>query len=252
MKRSEKQPLLRPQPQPLWKPFLPEGTEAGIARIRFARGIAAHDPQLRLYAILDAESCVRRSLNLFETAAALALGGVRLLQYRDKLGSEAAYLHNAQRLRSLLPGETLLLLNDYPHLVNEAGADGVHVGQDDCAVSEAREAIGQDRILGISTHSAEEALAAHSTEADYIAIGPVFATSTKANAAPSVGLCGVQAARAVTAKPLVAIGGIGLGDARAVEMAGADSIAVVAALLPTTADPAAVTARAQDFLARLK
>lgn len=193
---------------------------------------------------------MRRRLDLFATATALHAGGVRLLQYRDKAATEAAYLQNARTLRDLLP-ETFLLLNDHAHLVHEAGADGVHVGQTDLGVAKARELIGPERILGVSTHSADQALVASSTDADYLAIGPVFATNSKQNAEPTVGLCGVQAARAVAGKPLVAIGGIGLGDARAVEQAGADCIAVISALLPSPS-LADVTQSAEDFLARLK
>ncbi|MBE7180714.1 MAG: thiamine phosphate synthase [Terriglobus roseus] len=212
--------------------------------------MAAQEPSLRLYAILDAESCRRKHLDLFETAKALHGGGVRLLQYRDKSAERSEYLRNARQLRSLLP-DCIFLLNDRADLVPEAEADGVHVGQTDVSPDAARAHIGPDRILGISTHTGDQALAAHSTEADYLAIGPVFATVSKQNAEPTVGLCGVQAARAVTQKPLVAIGGIGLGDARAVEMAGADSIAVISALLPSSNLPE-ITRRAQDFLARLK
>lgn len=208
--------------------------------------MAAHDPALRVYAILDAESCTRRGLDLFETASALHAGGVRLLQYRDKPAEEATYVRNASKLRNLLP-DTFLLLNDHAHLVQQIGADGVHVGQTDRPLAEARELIGSDCILGISTHTADQALIAAATEADYLAIGPVFATTSKQNPEPAVGLCGVQAARAVTQKPLVAIGGIGLGEARAVEMAGADCVALISALL--TDDPRRT---AQDFLERLR
>lgn len=220
-------------------------------RVRFARGIARQDDPFSLYGIIDAESCSRRGLDLLGVATALAQGGVRLVQYRDKLSAETEYLANARALRKQLPRPTLLLLNDYPHLVSAADADGVHVGQTDCSVVVAREVVGPERIVGVSTHSADQALAANATDADYIAIGPVFATSSKMDAEPVVGVCGVQAARAVTTKPLVAIGGIGLDEARVVRKAGADSVAVISALLPS-ADLQAVAERAQDFLARLK
>jgi thiamine-phosphate pyrophosphorylase len=202
------------------------------ARVRFARGMAVHDPGLRLYAILDAESCTRRGLDLFQTASAFASSGIRLVQYRDKLASEITYLQNARALRERFPPDTLFLLNDYAHLVDAAGADGVHIGQDDGSVAEARERIGTDRVLGVSTHSADQALATSASEADYVAIGPVFSTASKQGAEPTVGVCGVQAARAVTQKPLVAIGGITPGAAQAVFAAGADAIAMIGALLP--------------------
>ena len=237
--------------------MLPASETPGVAgrpsdRITFARRLALHDPALRLYAILDAEICTRRNLNMLHVAKVWREAGVQLIQYRDKFADRATLVANAQALREIFqPGDAFLILNDHSQLVGECDFDGVHIGQTDHLPTEARDAIGPDRIFGISTHTADQAIAASSTEADYLAIGPVFATSTKTNAEPAVGLCGVQAARAVTSKPLVAIGGIGLGDARAVEMAGADSIAVISALLPSN-DLAAVLQRAQDFLARLK
>lgn len=221
-------------------------------RIRFARSISAGEPSLRLYAILDAESCARRNLPLLDTARALHDAGVRLIQYRDKLSSQAEILRNAQQLRKLLSPSSFFLLNDHVHLVLSCEADGVHVGQTDCAVERARELLGSTRLIGTSTHTPEQVIAAQRTDCDYVAIGPVFRTQTKLDADPVVGLCGVQAARAVVQKPLVAIGGIGVGDARAVEMAGADSVCVISALLPQQGSLAAVTRTAQDFLARLK
>ncbi|WP_419806898.1 thiamine phosphate synthase [Terriglobus sp.] len=221
-------------------------------RIAFARRIAAHDPTLRVYAILDADTCVRRNLPLLETVQAWREAGIQIIQYRDKAAGPDTLRRNARALRDIFPqGEAFLILNDHPDLISECDFDGAHIGQTDITASEARRHLGPDRILGVSTHSADQALAANSTEADYVAVGPVFATSTKANAEQVVGLCGVQAARAVTTKPLVAIGGIGLGDARSVQTAGADSVAVVSALLPSS-NLAEVKARAQDFLARLK
>ena len=202
------------------------------ARIRFARRIASGDASLHLYAILDAESCARKNFALLAVAQAWRDAGIQLLQYRDKLASREVILQNAQALRKLCPaGEVFLLLNDHPDLVAAAGFDGAHVGQTDAAVDEARAHVGSDCILGISTHTADDALAANSTDADYIAIGPVYTTRSKADAESPVGLCGVQAARAVTRKPLVAIGGITAAQGRAVLHAGADSIAVISALL---------------------
>ena len=202
------------------------------ARIDFARRIARGDSTLRLYAILDAESCARRGFDLLAVARAWREAGVQLVQYRDKTADAAALLANALGLRETFPaGSAFLLLNDHPHLVARCGFDGAHVGQTDGSIDAAREHLGPDRILGISTHTADQALAANSTEADYIAIGPIFATQSKPDAEAPVGLCGVQAAKAVTRKPLVAIGGIGPAQAREVRQAGADSVALISALL---------------------
>ncbi|MFN2975930.1 thiamine phosphate synthase [Terriglobus aquaticus] len=221
-------------------------------RTRFARAIAAHEPSLRLYAILDRETCARRNLDIRDVAVAWLGAGVRLVQYRDKLAGDDDLLRNARDLRAIFPrDEAFLILNDRPDLVEACDFDGAHIGQTDQEVQQARDLLGPQRLLGVSTHSADQALLQRNSDVDYVAIGPVFATSTKADADPVVGLCGVQAARAVMPGPLVAIGGIGLGDARAVEMAGADSVAVISALLPGS-DLDGVTGRAQDFLARLK
>jgi thiamine-phosphate pyrophosphorylase len=156
---------------------------------------------------------------------------VTLLQYRNKSGNEAEVLADALVLRAAAPaGQCTLILNDYPALVVEAGFDGVHVGQTDMSLEAARALIGADKVLGLSTHNPEQLAAAESTTADYVAIGPVFATVTKENPSPVVGLEGVRRARAMTTKPLVAIGGITLENYREVLDAGADSVAVISAI----------------------
>ncbi len=208
---------------------------------------------MRLYAILDAESCLSRGLDMLDAARAWRQAGVALVQYRDKAADRASIVSNARAIRSIFPVNTaFLLLNDYPDLVRECGFDGAHVGQGDASSVEARQLLGEDLLLGVSTHTADQALAASATDVDYVAIGPVFATQTKADAEPVVGLCGVQAAAAVVRRPLVAIGGIGLAQGRAVLHAGASSVALVSALLPREQDVEAVTQRARDILAGLK
>ncbi len=223
------------------------------ARIGFARRIASGDASLRLYAILDAESCARHNLPLLDVAKAWRDAGVQLVQYRDKTAPRHALLQNAVALRKIFPkGEAFLLLNDHPDLVPELEFDGAHVGQGDLGVQRARAQLGRDRMLGISTHTADQALAASATDVDYVAIGPVFITATKPDAAPPVGICGVQAAKAVTRKPLVAIGGIARTQCRQVLLAGADAVVLISALLPQEPGICAVKQRAQDILAGLK
>lgn len=225
----------------------------GAQRVRFARRMAAGDASLRLYAILDGESCARRGLDLFTVASAWRDAGVGLVQYRDKLATKEQVLERALRLREMFPpGDVFLVLNDYPGMVAESGFDGVHVGQRDAGVAEARAAVGPDRIVGVSTHSADQAMAAGESDVDYVAIGPVFGTVTKLDAEPVVELCGMQAARAVVRKPLVAIGGIGVERVREVRRSGADTVAVISGLLPKAGGAAAFTRRAQDFLLALK
>ena len=208
----------------------------------------------RLYAILDAESCARRGLGLLSVAQAWRAAGIRLLQYRDKSNTDAAVLSNARAIGDVFASsDAVLILNDRVHLVSSAGWHGVHVGQGDMRLAEARAIIGPKAILGASTHTAIEVEAANHQDCDYIAVGPVFATATKLDAEASVGLAGVRAARALTAKPLVAIGGITRASVAEVRAAGADSLAVISALLPAGVDGANGLKRtAQDFLRALQ
>jgi thiamine-phosphate pyrophosphorylase len=184
----------------------------------------------RLYAILDA-SCFPDNQALFAAALELAAGGVGLLQYRNKAGNGRHMLEQARELKRLLGGSVKLVMNDRADLCVAAGFDGVHVGQDDLSPEGARRVIGSGLWLGVSTHNPEQLAAADGTSADYLAIGPVFATSSKANPDPVIGLDGVRRARALTAKPLVAIGGITRGNCRSVIEAGADAVAVISDLV---------------------
>ena len=133
-----------------------------------------------------------------------------------------------------------LTINDRADLAVAAGANGVHLGQDDLPPEAARKIIGQSRMLGVSTHNPEQLEAALQTSADYIAIGPVFATISKDNPDPVIGLDGVRRARSLTEKPVVAIGGVTLENCRSVIEAGADSVAVIGAILE---DPRKTTAQ---------
>ncbi len=122
---------------------------------------------------------------------------------------------------------------------------GVHVGHLDLAPADARRVVGVGKVVGVSTHNDEQVMAADASDADYVAVGPVFATSTKADAEPVVGLEGVRRARALTRKPLVAIGGITRENARSVIEAGADAVAVIGGLLAAGEQPGKI---AKDFL----
>jgi thiamine-phosphate pyrophosphorylase len=199
----------------------------------------------RLYAILDAAQFADSDAFL-AAAEDLVAGGVTLLQYRDKSGNAARSLEQARLLKGLLGTSTRLIMNDRADLCLAAGFDGVHVGQDDLSSQGARAVIGPNLTLGVSTHNPEQASAADKTSADYIAIGPVFATSSKVKPDPVVGLEGVRQARVLTRKPLVAIGGITLANCRAVIEAGADAVAVISGLIP---DP---RKSAEEFLRRLR
>jgi thiamine-phosphate pyrophosphorylase len=192
---------------------------------------------------------------------------VGVLQYRDKTGSPAEILHCAAAISEAFAGsDCLLILNDRPDLALLAGWNGVHVGHKDITVCAARKVLDRApavphscaedarewatrTIVGTSTHNDEQVIAADAGCADYVAVGPVFATSTKADAEPVVGLDGIRRARALTRKPMVAIGGITLENARSVIDAGADSVAVIGGLFVKGTLPSKV---AEDFLAILR
>jgi thiamine-phosphate pyrophosphorylase len=125
-----------------------------------------------------------------------------------------------------------LIINDRVDVALTSDADGVHLGQTDLAVEEAREILGKEKIIGISTHSIEQFRAALGTSADYIAIGPIYPTRTKENHDPVVGLELIREVKKLADRPIVAIGGITLDRAREVIEAGADSLAVISALYP--------------------
>jgi thiamine-phosphate pyrophosphorylase len=187
-----------------------------------------------LYPILDAGLLRSCGISIEDFASTLRRAGIRFLQYRDKDSADAGVLHQSGLLRGIFPShDSTLILNDRVHLLESSGFDGVHVGQDDLSAQQARAIIGSSRILGLSTHNEEQLTFARLMPVDYIAIGPVFATRSKANPDPTVGLAGVREARRLTSKPLIAIGGITPENARLVLDAGADSIALISALLPT-------------------
>lgn len=203
----------------------------------------------RLYAILDT-ACFADFETLLSAATELAAAGVSLLQYRDKSGDARNMLDHARSLKENLartrmsephglntraeapaPPGIRLIMNDRADLCLAAEFDGVHVGQDDLSPGSARKIIGRARWLGVSTHNPAQVREADRTSADYIAIGPVFATGSKLNPDPVVRLEGVRRARELTRKPLVAIGGITRQNCRAVIDAGADSVAVISDLM---------------------
>jgi len=187
----------------------------------------------RFYPILDAGVLLRAGIPLEDFARELREAGIRFLQYRDKDASDALLLERAAALRRIFPAsDSCLILNDRVSLVLPAGYDGVHVGQEDLSPAEARAVVGADVLIGVSTHGEQQLLRAVDGAADYVAIGPVFATLSKQVPDPVVGMDGVRVARAISGKPVVAIGGIGRSNCAAVIAAGADSVAVISDLIP--------------------
>jgi thiamine-phosphate pyrophosphorylase len=196
-----------------------------------------------LYVILDPDFT---ALPLSQLGVSLAAAGVRLMQLRCKHAS-AAHMHTlASELASVLqPAGVRLIVNDRADVAALSGASGVHVGQEDLPVEDARRFCVPPLWVGVSTHNLEQLREAEGTSADYIAVGPVFHTGTKANPDPVVGIDFVRKARQLTRKPLVAIGGITLELAAEVYRAGADSLAVINDVI-ATADP---VQRAAAYLA---
>jgi thiamine-phosphate pyrophosphorylase len=200
----------------------------------------------RLYVILDAALITSPER---DCAASLAEAGVRLLQYRNKSASARQYLESSSELaETLVPRGVSFLVNDRPDVAFLAGASGVHVGQEDLDVEQTRRVIGRDRLVGVSTHNLEQFDRAATSSADYIAVGPIFGTSSKANPDPVVGLAFLRRVRGLTEKPIVAIGGITLERAAAAIEAGADSVAVISGIL-SAADPAQ---RARQYITTLE
>src|ERR1017187_4660021 len=165
----------------------------------------------RLYAIIDPALLTTPELVLAET---LAGSGVELIQYRNKAAASRQFFEVSRKLSSALARRGMrFIVNDRPDIALLAGAGGVHVGQDDLGVEEARAICGSERWVGVSTHTLDQVKAADRTSADYIALGPIFPTTTKQNPDAVVGTELLRRARQITAKPLVAIGGITLGGA---------------------------------------
>jgi thiamine-phosphate pyrophosphorylase len=204
----------------------------------------------RLYAIADVGTLARAGISLRGFAEELRAGGVTLLQYRDKDADDEVALYRAEEIGEVFEGAgATLIVNDRVDTMLLAGWDGVHVGQEDMAADDARIVAGDGRVIGVSTHTMEQVWEAEQGVADYVAIGPVFATRTKADASPVVGLDAVRRARELTSKPLVAIGGITRWNARSVIEAGADSVAVISGLIARGESVEKVT---RDFLAILR
>jgi thiamine-phosphate pyrophosphorylase len=181
----------------------------------------------RLYLIVDAQPHGRPAPELVEPALD---GGVDVVQLRDKEADDERIVDAARSLRPLCAERgALLIVNDRPELAIDAGCDGVHLGQDDATVDEARALLGADGLIGVSTHTPEQVAAARESLADYIAVGPVYATPTKPGAQP-VGTALVRHAARDARKPFFAIGGIDASNVESVVAAGAERVAVVRAI----------------------
>jgi thiamine-phosphate pyrophosphorylase len=194
----------------------------------------------RVYLVLEAAPALR-------IAAAAVRGGADLVQLRDKEASDAEIVRAGRELAAIChAGGALFLVNDRPDLAVECGADGVHVGQDDMPLAEARAIAGPDLILGTSTHSPEQVDAAEAADADYYAVGPVFETPTKAGR-PAVGWELVSYAAGRATKPWFAIGGIDAASAATAAAAGAERV-VVGRAIRDAPDPERAARELRDAL----
>ena len=182
----------------------------------------------RLYAIVDSAFA---PTSVAEFARELVAGGVTLIQYRNKQGSSHQLLSDARELRRACPAGVTLIMNDRADLAVAADFDGVHLGQKDLPARAVRRLLPFPKIVGVSTHTMAEVQAADASNVDYIAVGPIFGTTSKVDHEPIVGLDGLSRTRALTPKPIVAIGGITLENCSSVIRAGADSVAVISSLL---------------------
>lgn len=202
----------------------------------------------KLYPITDARLT---GLTHAEQVRRLSLGGATFLQLREKHLTPRRFYQEAEAAcRAARSAGVRLLINDRVDIALALGADGVHLGQDDLPPSAAREILGDEAIIGFSTHTLEQATAAARLPIDYLAIGPIFPTLSKENPDPVVGLEGLRRVRDATGGiPLVAIGGIRPENIREVLLAGADCVAVINLLLNPAAE---IESRTREILASLQ
>jgi thiamine-phosphate pyrophosphorylase len=191
-------------------------------------------PLPRFYPIIDAahfHDAPDPTTAILNFARELVEGGASFIQYRNKSGSAREMLGHARELRRVLGSHIKLIMNDRTDLCLAASFDGVHLGQDDLSPAAARkifQSAGKGELwIGYSTHNPEQLREAEQMPVDYVAIGPVYSTSSKSNPDPVIGVGGVRLARRLTAKPLVAIGGITRENCKFVTEAGADAVAVI-------------------------
>jgi thiamine-phosphate pyrophosphorylase len=201
----------------------------------------------RLYPILDTETLTARGILLETAAAAFLDGGAGILQLRHKGHWSRDLLESAKQVARLCrEAGAPLIVNDRADFALLLDA-GLHVGQDDLSPRDARKLIGADPILGFSSHNPQQLCAAAGEPVDYVALGPVFVTTSKSNPDPVVGFEEISRCRALLEKPLVAIGGITRENVLDVLRAGADSVAVIAGLLSESPSAQSLRQRMEEW-----
>jgi thiamine-phosphate pyrophosphorylase len=183
-----------------------------------------------LYIILDPSVCPARSLTEVLTAAAEA--GASIFQYRNKTASmKEAYMEALALRQAAAKAGVLFIVNDRCDLALAVDADGVHLGQGDLPLELARKVMGQDKLIGISTHNPDQVREATAGKPDYLGFGPIFKPGSKQDHDPVVGLEGLRAMRPLTSLPVFAIGGIQIDQVREVTRCGANGVAVISAII---------------------
>lgn len=207
-------------------------------------------PDLSLYLVTDRDLSLGRST--VDIVRAAVAGGVTCVQLREKNRPTRQFMAEARAVRDLLAGTaTTLIINDRIDVALAVGADGVHLGQTDMSVPDARRLVGPRLLIGVSAECVEDALRAESEGADYIGASPVFPTPTKTDAGPPLGLEGVRRIRAAVSLPMVGIGGVKPGNAAEIIRAGCDGVAVVSAIV-SAADPERAAAELRTIIDRAK
>jgi thiamine-phosphate pyrophosphorylase len=215
--------------------FPPSSWSATIVRRSDIRGLCL---------ILDADLLTLPAAKALATALA---AGVRLFQYRNKSGSRKEVYNVSYELAGMVKRSGgVFIVNDHADIAKAVDADGVHLGQDDLPVEYGRKVLGEGKLIGISTHSVEQAREAEAAGADYIGFGPLFPTTTK-DAGPHQGVENLRSLRNAVTLPVLAIGGITPDNLAEVMQAGADGVAVISAVL-SAPDPGAV---ARDLIKRI-
>jgi len=197
------------------------------------------------YPILDTETALRQGVDPVAAAAQILEGGARILQFRHKGFFSRDVFDQARQIAALCRGaDATFVINDRADIARLLDA-GLHLGQDDLSPSDARRVLGDGSFIGFSTHNEAQFRAAADQPVDYVALGPIFGTSTKLNPDPIVGLEELRRLRPLTDRPLVAIGGITRNNARRVIEAGADSVAVIGDLFP---EDGSIRSRIEEWL----
>ena len=201
--------------------------------------------EINLYFITDSKLTKKTVLDDVEAAVK---GGVKIVQYREKEKSTKDMVEEALKIKQLCGDNVILLINDRIDIALAVDADGVHIGQDDMQYDIARRLLGDDKIIGLTVHNVEEALAAERIGADYLGVSPIFATTTKLDAGKPAGIELIEKVKNAVKIPFTTIGGINYGNIDQVAGAGAKSAVAISAII--TKDD--VEKEVKKFISKLK